>query len=405
MKKGIKDVVAPQGMFEDLGLKYIGPVDGHDVQAMERALRQARSYGGPVIVHAITMKGKGYPPAIADEADQFHAVGVIDPETGVPVSGSGRSWTSEFADELVRIGHRRDDVVAITAAMMIPTGLHRFAAEFPTRVFDVGIAEQHAVTSAAGLAFTGLHPVVAVYATFLNRAFDQVLMDVALHRAGVTFVLDRAGVTGPDGASHHGMWDLAVLQVVPGVRVAAPRDAARLVEELGEAVEVSDAPTVLRIARDSVPDDIPALERVGGVDVLARGDGNDVLVVAVGSLATMALDVAKRLAAQGISATVVDPRWVLPVDPALLDLVRAHRLVVTVEDGVRVGGVGARLAQEMRDQGIAVPLHDVGIPCAFHDHGSRQEVLEDIGLTAQSVARDVAARVARLDDRPGHVLT
>ncbi len=405
VKKGIKDVVAPQGMFEDLGLKYIGPVDGHDVQVMERALRQAKSYGGPVIVHAITVKGKGYPPAIADVADQFHAVGVIDPETGVPVSGSGRSWTSEFADELVRIGHRRDDVVAITAAMMIPTGLHRFAAEFPTRVFDVGIAEQHAVTSAAGLAFTGLHPVVAVYATFLNRAFDQVLMDVALHRAGVTFVLDRAGVTGPDGASHHGMWDLAVLQVVPGVRVAAPRDAARLVEELGEAVEVSDAPTVLRIARDSVPDDIPAIERVGGVDVLARGDGNDVLVVAVGSLATMALDVAKRLAAQGISATVVDPRWVLPVDPALLDLVRAHRLVVTVEDGVRVGGVGARLAQEMRDRGIAVPLHDVGIPCAFHDHGSRQEVLEEIGLTAQTVARDVAARVARLDDRPGHVLT
>jgi 1-deoxy-D-xylulose-5-phosphate synthase len=398
VKKGIKDVVAPQGMFEDLGLKYIGPVDGHDVQAMERALRQARSYGGPVIVHAITVKGKGYPPAVADVADQFHAVGVIDPETGVPVAGSGRSWTSEFADELVRIGRRREDVVAITAAMMIPTGLHRFAAEFPHRVFDVGIAEQHAVASAAGLAYTGLHPVVAVYATFLNRAFDQVLMDVALHRAGVTFVLDRAGITGPDGASHHGMWDLSVLQVVPGIRVAAPRDAARLVEELGEAVEVDDAPTVLRVARDSVPDDIPAIERVGGVDVLARGDGNDVLVVGVGSLATMALDVAKRLSAQGISATVVDPRWVLPVDPALLELVRAHRLVVTLEDGVRVGGVGARLAQEMRDARIEVPLHDVGIPCAFHDHGSRRDVMEEIGLTAQTVARDVAARVARLDD-------
>ncbi len=394
VKKGIKDVVAPQGMFEDLGLKYIGPVDGHDVHAMERALRQARSFGGPVLVHAITVKGKGYPPAIADVADQFHAVGVIDPETGVPVSGSGRSWTSEFADELVRIGHRRDDVVAITAAMMIPTGLHRFAAEFPSRVFDVGIAEQHAVTSAAGLAFTGMHPVVAVYATFLNRAFDQVLMDVALHRAGVTFVLDRAGVTGPDGASHHGMWDLSVLQVVPGVRVAAPRDAARLAEELGEAVLVDDAPTVLRIARDSVPDDIDAIERVGGVDVLARGEQPDVLVVAVGSLATMALDVAKRLAAQGISATVVDPRWVLPVDPALLDLAAGHGLVVTLEDGVRVGGVGARLAQELRDRGIDVPLHDVGIPCDFHDHGTRAEVLDRIGLTARTVARDVAGRVA-----------
>jgi 1-deoxy-D-xylulose-5-phosphate synthase len=395
VKKGIKDVVAPQGLFEDLGLKYIGPVDGHDVHAMERALRQAKSFGGPVLVHAITVKGMGYPPAVADVADQFHAVGVIDPETGVPVSGSGRSWTSEFADELVRIGHRRDDVVAITAAMMIPTGLHRFAAEFPTRVFDVGIAEQHAVTSAAGLAFTGLHPVVAVYATFLNRAFDQVLMDVALHRAGVTFVLDRAGVTGPDGASHHGMWDLSVLQVVPGVRVAAPRDAARLVEELGEAVAVDDAPTVLRIARDSVPDDIEALERVGGVDVLARGDQPDVLVVAVGSLATMALDVAERLAAQGISATVVDPRWVLPVDPALIEMAAGHGLVVTLEDGVRVGGVGGRLAQELRDRGVDVPLHDVGIPCDFHDHGSRAEVLDRVGLTAQAVARDVAGRVAR----------
>ncbi len=405
VKKGIKDVVAPQGMFEDLGLKYVGPVDGHDVHAMERALRQAKSYGGPVIVHAITLKGKGYPPAIADLADQFHAVGVIDPETGVPVSGSGRSWTAEFSEELVAIGRRRDDVVAITAAMMIPTGLHRFAAEFPERVFDVGIAEQHAVTSAAGLAYTGLHPVVAVYATFLNRAFDQVVMDVALHKAGVTFVLDRAGITGPDGASHHGMWDLSILQVVPGIRVAAPRDATRLAEELGEAVEVDDAPTVLRIARDSVPDDIPAIERVGGVDVLARGESNDVLVVSVGSLATMALEVGERLAAQGISTTVVDPRWVLPVDPALLDLVRAHRFVVTVEDGVRVGGVGARLAQEMRDHAITVPLHDVGIPCAFLDHGSRKDVLEEIGLTAQTVARDVASRVARLDDSSGRVLT
>ena len=321
MKKGIKDVVAPQGMFEDLGLKYIGPVDGHDVQAMERALRQAKSYGGPVIVHAITMKGKGYPPAIADEADQFHAVGVIDPETGVPVSGSGRSWTSEFADELVRIGHRRDDVVAITAAMMIPTGLHRFAAEFPTRVFDVGIAEQHAVTSAAGLAFTGLHPVVAVYATFLNRAFDQVLMDVALHRAGVTFVLDRAGVTGPDGASHHGMWTSRCCRWCPACGWPPPATPPGSWRSWARPSR-SPTPPPCCGSRATPCRRIPALERVGGVDVLARGEGNDVLVVAIGSLATMALDVAKRLAAQGISATVVDPRWVLPVDPALLDLVR-----------------------------------------------------------------------------------
>ncbi len=400
MKKGIKDVVAPQGMFEDLGLKYVGPVDGHDVAAVEHALSRARSFPGPVIVHVITSKGNGYPPALADAADQFHAVGIIDPETGVPVSGSGRSWTSVFAAEMVQIGRRRSDVVGITAAMLIPVGLHSFAAEFPERVFDVGIAEQHAVTSAAGLAFTGLHPVVAVYATFLNRAFDQVVMDVALHRAGVTFVLDRAGITGPDGASHHGMWDLSMLQVVPGIHLAAPRDSARLVEELGEAVAIDDAPSVVRIARDAVPDDIEAVERVGGVDVLHRGETRDVLVVSVGSLATMALDIAKRLAAQGIAATVVDPRWVLPVNPELVRMAAAHRLVVTLEDGVRVGGVGARLLQTLRDEDVQTPVHVVGVPCRFLDHGTRKQVLEEIGLTAQDVSRDVAGTVSRLDLAP-----
>ncbi len=398
MKKGLKDIVAPQGLFEDLGLKYIGPVDGHDTEVVEHALRRAKAFGGPVIVHVLTRKGNGYPPAMNDEADQFHAVGVIDPETGRAVSAPGASWTATFADEMVNVGREHSDVVGITAAMLIPVGLHKFAAEYPERVFDVGIAEQHAVTSAAGMAFAGLHPVVAIYATFLNRAFDQVLMDVALHKAGVTFVLDRAGVTGPDGASHHGMWDLSILQVVPGIRIAAPRDRARLVEELHEAVEVDDAPTVLRIARDAVPADIDALERVGGLDVLYRGAATDVLVVSVGSLAVTALDVAERLAAQGIGATVVDPRWVLPVNPVLLEMARTHRFVVTLEDGVRVGGVGTRLRQAMLDTGIVTPVHEVGIPCRFLDHGSRAEVLAEVGLTAQDVARDVAGRMAGLDD-------
>ncbi len=397
VKKGLKDIVAPQGLFEDLGLKYIGPVDGHDPADVEHALRRAKAYGGPVIVHVLTRKGNGYPPAMNDEADQFHAVGVIDPETGRAVSASGASWTATFADEMVNVGRDRSDVVGITAAMLIPVGLHKFAAEYPERVFDVGIAEQHAVTSAAGMAFAGLHPVVAVYATFLNRAFDQVLMDVALHKAGVTFVLDRAGVTGPDGASHHGMWDLSILQVVPGIRIAAPRDRARLVEELREAVDVQDAPTVLRIARDAVPPDIDALERVGGVDVLYRGAATDVLVVSIGSLAVTALEVAERLAAQGIGATVVDPRWALPVNPVLLEMARTHRFVVTLEDGVRVGGVGTRLRQTMLDAAIDTPLHEVGVPCRFLDHGSRGEVLSQIGLTAQDVARDVAGRMAGLD--------
>jgi 1-deoxy-D-xylulose-5-phosphate synthase len=403
VKKGLKDIVAPQGMFEDLGLKYIGPVDGHDVEAVEHALGRAKAFGGPVIVHVITCKGQGFTAAEADDADRFHAVGVIDPETGQPLAQAGSSWTSVFADEMVQVARRRSDVVGLTAAMLIPVGLHRFAAEYPERVFDVGIAEQHAVTSAAGMAFAGLHPVVAVYATFLNRAFDQLLMDVALHRAGVTFVLDRAGVTGDDGPSHHGIWDMALLQVVPGLRLAAPRDGARLREELGEALQVDDAPTVVRFSKGAVPDDLPALQRVGGVDVLARPDGGDadVLVVAVGALATMGLDVASRLSAHGITATVVDPRWVLPVPAALTEMAAEHRLVVVLEDGLAVGGVGSRLSLTLQEADVATPVRKVGVPCRFIDHASRAEVLEEIGLTAQQVARDVAEHVAGRDDVPG----
>jgi 1-deoxy-D-xylulose-5-phosphate synthase len=395
VKKGLKDIVAPQGMFEDLGLKYLGPVDGHDIEALEHALRRAREFGGPVLVHAITQKGRGYEPALTDEADRFHAVGVIDPETGTPIASSGTAWTSVFADEMVRLADERPDVVATTAAMLIPVGLHRFAAAHPDRVFDVGIAEQHAVTSAAGLAFGGLHPVVAVYATFLNRAFDQVLMDCALHRAGVTFVLDRAGVTGSDGASHNGVWDMSVLQVVPGLRLAAPRDATTLRQELREALDVGNAPTVVRFPKGTVPDDVPAVRTQGGVDVLHESPDADVLVVAVGAMAGLALDVARRLTAQGMSATVVDPRWVLPVAPALLDLARAHRLVVSVEDGARVGGVGSRLAQEARDAGIATPVIDFGVPPVFLGHGDRGAILADLGLTAQDVTRRVVEELAR----------
>src|SRR3954468_2188246 len=338
MKKGVKDAVAPQGLFEDLGLKYVGPVDGHDRAAVEHALTQARRFDGPVIVHALTRKGFGYDAAERHEADQFHQVGPFDPDSGEQ-NPKGTIWTNAFTDEMVRIGQRRQDVVAITAAMLHPSGLHHFQSRFPDRTFDVGIAEQHAATSAAGLAMAGMHPVVALYATFLNRAFDQVLMDVALHRCGVTFVLDRAGVTGDDGASHNGMWDMSVLQVVPGLRLAAPRDAARLRELLNEAVEVEDAPTVVRFPKGPPPEDVPAVDRRGGVDVLVRNGARDVLLVAVGSMATLGVQVADRLVAQGIGVTVVDPRWVMPVDPALVELAREHRLVVSIEDNGKVGGV------------------------------------------------------------------
>ncbi len=395
MKKGVKDALAPQGLFEDLGLKYVGPVDGHDRVAMEQALTQAKRFGGPVIVHALTRKGFGYDPAEAHEADQFHGPGPFDIETGEEVP-KGRIWTDVFADEIVHIGQRRPDVVAITAAMMHPVGLHHFQARFPDRTIDVGIAEQHAATAAAGLAIGGLHPVVALYATFLNRAFDQILMDVALHKCGVTFVLDRSGVTGDDGASHNGMWDMSILQVVPGLRLAAPRDATRLRELLNEAVEVDDAPTVVRFPKGPPPEDIDTLSKAGGADVLVRNGTKDVLVVGVGSMATVAVQVADRLIAQGIGVTVVDPRWVMPVDPAIVELAREHRLVVSVEDNGRVGGCGSVLLQTLNDAGVHTPFRLHAIPQEFLTHAKRAAILERIGLTPQAIALGIVEDMTAL---------
>ena len=396
MKRGLKDALAPQGLFEDLGLKYVGPIDGHDRTAMEQALGQAKRFGGPVIVHAITRKGFGYDAAERHVADQFHSPQPFDIETGEE-KARGPIWTDHFADYMVELGARRTDVVAITAAMMHPVGLHKFEAAYPERTFDVGIAEQHAATSAAGLAIGGLHPVVAVYATFLNRAFDQVLMDVALHECGVTFVLDRAGVTGDDGASHNGMWDMSILQVVPRLRLAAPRDATRMRELLDEAVEVDDAPTVVRFPKGSPPDDVPAIGKAGGADVLVRTGEADVLVVAVGSMASMAIEVAGRLVAQGIGVTVVDPRWVKPVDPAVVELARQHRLVVSVEDNGRIGGCGAVLLQTLNQAGVTTPFRLHAIPQEFLDHAKRPAILERIGLTPQALARSIVEDMSGLD--------
>nr|WP_206311895.1 1-deoxy-D-xylulose-5-phosphate synthase [Streptomyces sp. 196(2019)] len=400
-KKGLKDFIAPQGMFEDLGLKYVGPIDGHDIEALESALQRAKRFGGPVIVHCLTEKGRGYTPALEDEADRFHAVGKIHPDTGLPISTSGLDWTSVFGEEMVRLGEEREDIVAITAAMLQPVGLGKFEQAFPDRIYDVGIAEQHGAASAAGLATGGLHPVFAVYATFLNRAFDQVLMDVALHKCGVTFVLDRAGVTGTDGASHNGMWDMSILQVVPGLRIAAPRDADQVRAQLREAVAVQDAPTVVRFSKGAVGPAVKAVGRAGGMDILRKpkADRPDVLIVSVGALAPMCLEIADLLDAQGISSTVVDPRWVKPVDEALAPLAERHRVVVTVEDNSRAGGVGSAVAQALRDAGVDVPLRDFGIPPVFLDHASRGEVMTEIGLTAPDIARQVTGLVAKLDGR------
>ncbi|MFE9576271.1 1-deoxy-D-xylulose-5-phosphate synthase [Nocardia sp. NPDC006044] len=412
VKAGIKDAVSPQELFSDLGMKYVGPVDGHDIVALESALRRAKDFGGPVVVHAVTQKGHGYAPAENHIADQMHACDPIDPLTGVPVGGpKALGWTSVFSQELIAQAEKRDDIVAITAAMPGPTGLAAFGERFPERMFDVGIAEQHAMTSAAGLALGGMHPVVAIYSTFLNRAFDQLLMDVALLKQPVTVVLDRSGITGPDGASHNGMWDLSVLGIIPGIRVAAPRDAATLREELAEALAVNDGPTAIRFPKGSVADDISAVERLDGVDVLRLAasagadpvlDGGDsvqavrgdVLLVAVGSFAEVALQAADLLETEGVSVTVIDPRWVLPVSDTLVKLAENYRLVVTVEDGGLHGGIGSTVSARLRNSGLDIPTRDLGVPQQFLDHASRGAVHTELGLTAPDIARRIGGWLA-----------
>lgn len=389
MKKGIKDIVAPQGMFEDLGLKYMGPIDGHDIAALEKALLKAKEFGAPVLVHAITEKGRGHKPAVADEAEKFHAVGVVDPETGQPLAKSATSWTKVFSDELISIAQEREDIVAITAAMLGPTGLDAFEKVFPDRTIDVGIAEQHAVTSAAGMAFAGLHPVVAVYSTFLNRAFDQLLLDVALHKAGVTFVLDRAGVTGDDGPSHNGIWDLALTGIVPTLHVAAPRDASRLKETLREAVAISDAPTLVRYPKGAVQSDIPAFERRNGIDVLYRGESADVLLVSIGAMAAIAVEAASMAFREGVGVTVIDPRWVKPLPTSLIAMAERFKKVVVLEDGIKHGGIASSISEMFREAGVETPIHSIGVPLEFIEHSKRSEILNDLGITAQNIARSI----------------
>jgi 1-deoxy-D-xylulose-5-phosphate synthase len=372
-------------LFEELGFEYLGPIDGHDFEALDEAFALARSRSHPVLVHCVTVKGKGYGPAERDEADRMHGIGVIDPATGKPGKPGAAGWTTVFAEEIAAIARDRTDVVGITAAMRLPVGFGKFHAEFPDRVIDVGMAEQHAVTSAAGLAMGGLHPVVAVYSTFLNRAFDQLLMDVALHRLPVTFVLDRAGVTGPDGPSHHGMWDLSLLSMVPGMRVACPRDPDTLRSQLRQAVSC-EGPTAIRFPKASAGPAIPACATAGDVDLLAA-DGDDVLIVAVGQMAPNCLEAAEILREQGIGVTVADPRWVLPVSPSLVDLVAGFRVAVVVEDGLGSGGIGDAVARAC--SAVDVPVRSMGLPTRFLAHGSRDGVLSQVGLNAEAIAKHV----------------
>ncbi|MGA1705938.1 MAG: 1-deoxy-D-xylulose-5-phosphate synthase [Candidatus Nanopelagicaceae bacterium] len=391
MKKGLKDFVAPQGLFEDLGIKYLGPIDGHDFESLERELENAKRFKGPVIVHAITEKGRGHLPALNDEAEKFHAVGVVDPETGEPLSPSGTSWTRVFSDELVTLGEKRGDLVAITAAMLGPTGLDAFARRFPDRTLDVGIAEQHATTSAAGMAFAGLHPVVAVYSTFLNRAFDQLLLDVALHKAGVTFVLDRSGITGDDGPSHHGIWDLALTSIVPGIKVAAPRDGQRLRELLAEAVEIDDRPSVIRFPKGQVSPELRAFERRDGIDILYRGESADILLIAVGAMTHVAVEAASIAYQEGVGVTVVDPRWVHPLPEHLVTMAERFAEVVILEDGIEGRGVATTFEMLLRQSGSLRQVHSFGVPQEFIEHSKRNEILVDIGMTGGSFGRRLVA--------------
>jgi len=398
VKKGIKDIIAPQGMFEDLGLKYLGPIDGHDIGAVEKSLQSAKHFGAPVIVHVITEKGRGYAPAVNDEAEKFHAVGIVDPVTGIPVSKSNPSWTSVFSDELVSLGAKRKDLVAITAAMLGPTGLDKFQEHFPERTIDVGIAEQHAATSAAGLAFTGLHPVVAVYSTFLNRAFDQLLFDVALHKAGVTFVLDRAGVTGDDGPSHHGIWDLALTGIVPTLHVAAPRDGERVRETLRESIDISDAPSLIRFPKGAVGPDIPAFERRDGIDVLYRGESADILLISIGAMAHLCVEAAAQAYREGVGVTVIDPRWVKPLPASLVTMARRYKSVVVVEDGIRHGGIASTISEMFRDANLGVPIHSIGVPLTFIEHSKRSEILSDLGITAKNISNQLVTWSSSVKD-------
>jgi 1-deoxy-D-xylulose-5-phosphate synthase len=394
IKKGMKDMLAPQGMFEDLGFKYLGPIDGHDIEAMEKTLQMAKEFGSPVIVHAITEKGRGYKPALDDVAEKFHAVGIVDPVTGKPLKASATSWTNVFSEEITQIGRENPEVVAITAAMLGPTGLDKFAQNFPDRTIDVGIAEQHAVTSAAGLAYAGVHPVIAIYSTFLNRAFDQLLLDVALHNAGVTFVLDRAGITGDDGPSHHGIWDLALTGIVPHMHVGAPRDGARLKELLRQCIAINNAPSMIRFPKGAIPADIAALDRVDGIDILHRGNTNQVLVISIGSMASMALEVAQLAHKESIEVTVIDPLWVKPMSSNVTALCAKYATVVVMEDGIKHAGIASTISESLREAGSQCSVHSIGVPLEFIEHSKRNEILDDLKITPAAIVQQIAGWIS-----------
>jgi len=405
VKEGVKSSILPTEMFPELGMKYIGPINGHDLDALDHALSYARDYEGPIIVHVVTEKGHGFAPAVNEPQDQMHSTGAIDPVTGVPKGKSQPGWTAVFSEELIEAAKKRDDIVAITAAMAGPTGLIPFAEQFPNRFFDVGIAEQHAMASASGLALGGLHPVVAIYSTFLNRAFDQLLMDIALLKQPVTIVLDRAGVTGSDGASHNGVWDMSLTTIIPGIHVAAPRDGQRLRELFQESLEIKSGPSVVRFPKGNLLEDMDAVATTeDGVDIIfeseqerfADAEAKKVLVISIGAMAARSLGAAQILEDKGMAVTVVDPRWLCPVAPSLIEMADEHDIVVVAEDGMMRAGVGSLFDEAFSAAEVDTPLRRVAFPSIFPKHGSRGEVLEEAGMDADGIAAAVTEWVDNL---------
>jgi 1-deoxy-D-xylulose-5-phosphate synthase len=388
VKESLKQLLQPSTIFESLGIKYAGFVDGHDEPALEEVLSRAKRLRAPVVVHVVTEKGHGYGPAVEDEVDKLHGVSAFDPLTGRPRT-TELTYTDVFGEALMTAATRRPEVCAITAAMASSTGLLNFAKEFPDRFFDVGICEQHAVTFAAGLAMAGMRPVVCIYSTFLARAFDQTIMDVAMHNLPVVFVIDRAGVTGPDGPSHHGVFDLSYLRLIPNLKVAAPADATELCALLETAL-ASDGPVAIRYPKGPVPStpELPVEPLpVGRWEELRKG--SEAVIFAVGRMVDVAKEAAERLELQQISCAVVNARWIKPMDPRIVEWARGHPVVVTVEDNVGAGGFGGAVLETLAPHGLAGRVRVLALPDEFLPQGKASDILKEHGLDAAGIAKAV----------------
>jgi len=389
LKESVKQLIEPGTVFDALGLKYSGVVDGHDIDLIEETLEHAKSFDEPSVVHIVTEKGRGYEPALNNEEDKLHGVGAFDIESGRPAKSELR-LTNVAGQALLHAARCREDLVAISAAMISPTGLSAMAEEFPDRVIDTGIAEQHAVTLAAGLAMAGMRPVVAIYSSFLQRAFDQIVTDVAMHNLPVVFMIDRAGITGPDGASHHGAFDLSYLRMIPNLTVGAPADADELCGMLETAWDFG-GPIAVRFpkgAASSVPALPVAPVEVGVGDVIQ--DGEDVLLLALGSMVEPAVKAAGMLAQQGISCGIVNARWVKPLDERLAEWAAQYPHVITLEDNAVAGGFGAAVLEELSRHGLAGRVSLLGLPDRFLPSGSPSDVQADVELDPESITGRVA---------------